>query len=221
MRAVTALVVVAAALGLVVGAAVDRVAAHFPWPPGARPADLLRRGRRALRPPLTELMTAVLFGLVAWRLGVSAVVPAFLVLVTAGVLLALVDARHQLLPDRAVLPALGAGVVLLAVAAGVTGEWPALLRAVAAAAVLFAVFLVLALVSPGALGLGDVKLAALLGLYLGWLGWSQVLTGAVAAFVVQAVVALVLLAVRRVGRRDALPFGPAMLIGTALTIALS
>jgi len=75
-------------------------------------------------------------------------------------------------------------------------------------------------VSPGALGMGDVKLAALLGLYLGWLGWSTVLTGAVAGFVVQAALALVLLAARRVGRRDALPFGPAMLVGAALVMSL-
>ncbi|GAB4083011.1 prepilin peptidase [Modestobacter muralis] len=210
----------AALLGLLAGTAVDRAAGRFPWPSGARAVDLLRPGRRALRPPLLELVTATLCGLVVVRLGVSAAVPAFLVLVAAGVLLVLVDARHRLLPDRVVLPALGAGVLLLAGAAGATGDWSALLRAVAAAAVLFVAFLALALASPGGLGMGDVKLAALLGLHLGWLGWDAVLFGALAGFVVQAAVALVLLAARRVRRGDALPFGPAMIVGAALAMSL-
>jgi leader peptidase (prepilin peptidase)/N-methyltransferase len=210
----------AALLGLLAGAAVNRAAGRFPWPSGTRAVDLLRPGRRVLRPPLLELVTATLCGLVVARLGVSAAVPAFLVLVTAGVLLVLVDARHRLLPDRVVLPALGAGVILLAGAAAATGDWSALLRAVTAAAVLFVVFLALALASPGGLGMGDVKLAALLGLHLGWLGWDAVLLGALAGFVVQAAVALVLLAARRVGRGDALPFGPAMIVGAALAMSL-
>jgi leader peptidase (prepilin peptidase)/N-methyltransferase len=67
--------------------------------------------------------------------------------------------------------------------------------------------------------MGDVKLAGLLGLHLGWLGWGAVVVGAFAAFVVQAVVALVLLAARRIGLRGELPFGPAMLAGAALAIA--
>ena len=66
--------------------------------------------------------------------------------------------------------------------------------------------------------MGDVKLAALLGLYLGWLGWDVVLLGAAAGFVVQAVLALVLLAARRIRLEGELPFGPAMLLGAALAI---
>jgi leader peptidase (prepilin peptidase)/N-methyltransferase len=213
-------VAVAAALGLLVGTAVDRAAGRFPWPPGVGVGDLLRPGPRAVRPPLLELGTAALFGLVVVRLGVTAAVPAFLVLVAACLLLVLVDARHQLLPDRVVLPALGAGVLLLSGAAAATGDWSTLLRALAVAAVLFVVYLALALASPGGLGMGDVKLAALLGLYLGWLGWDAVLLGALAGFVVQAVVALVLLAARRVGRADALPFGPAMVVGAAWAMSL-
>jgi leader peptidase (prepilin peptidase)/N-methyltransferase len=81
------------------------------------------------------------------------------------------------------------------------------------------VYLVLALIAPSGLGMGDVKLAGLLGLYLGWLGWGAVVLGAMAGFVVQAVVALLLLATRRIGLRGELPFGPAMLAGAALVIA--
>ncbi|TFV66049.1 UNVERIFIED_ORG: prepilin peptidase [Bacillus sp. AZ43] len=201
-------------LGLVVGALVNRAAGRFPW---TGPSE----GRAAIRRPVVEVGTAVLFGLTAGRFVASWELPAFLVLAAVGVLLAVIDLQHRLLPNRVVLPALGVGAGLLALAAAVEGSWRPLLSAGVGAVALFAVFLVLALISPRSLGMGDVKLAALLGLYLGWLGAGVVVVGAAAGFVVQAVLALGLLATRRVGLKGELPFGPAMLIGAGLAIGWS
>jgi leader peptidase (prepilin peptidase) / N-methyltransferase len=206
--------VLAGVAGLLVGSVVNRLAGAFPWGTG-RPL------RPATRIPWPELLTAGLAVLTTLRLGGSWALPAFLALCAAGVLLALIDLRHRLLPDRVVLPALGAGALLFLLAAAVEGEWGALARAGAGAAVLFAVFLVLALLAPSGLGMGDVKLAAVLGLPLGWVGWEALVLGAAAGFVVQAVAALVLLAARRVGRKGELPFGPAMLLGAALALAFT
>lgn len=203
--------VLAGVAGLVLGAAVNRLAGAFPWGSG-RPL------RPAARFPWPEVVTGGLFVLTALRFGRSWALPAFLVLCAVGVLLALIDLRHRLLPNRVVLPALGAGALLLLLAAAVQGPWDDLARAGTAAGALFAVFLVLALLAPAGLAMGDVKLAAVLGLYLGWVGWRAVVLGAAAGFVVQAVAALVLLALRRVGRRGELPFGPAMLIGALLVL---
>ena len=212
------LVVVALVLGAAAGVLVDRAAGRFPWPAGASLRELLAPGSVAVRPPVVQALTALLAVLTVLRFGASWELPAFLLLVVAGVLLAVVDLRHRLLPNRVVLPALAAGTALLLLPTAAEGAWGALLRAVLGAAALFAVYLALALVSPGGLGMGDVKLAALLGLYLGWLGWPAVVLGALAGFVVQAVVALALLATRRIGLRGELPFGPAMLAGAALVI---
>jgi leader peptidase (prepilin peptidase)/N-methyltransferase len=212
---VTALVAVAAGLlGLVVGALVNRAAGRFPWTTG-------HHGKPAVPPPIVELGTAALFTLVTLRFGPTWELPAFLYLAGAAVLLAVIDLQHRLLPNRVVVPSIGIGAVLLAVAAVGEQESGSLVRAGSGAAVLFAVFLVMALVAPSGMGMGDVKLAALLGLYLGWLGWEVLILGAAAGFVVQAVLALVLLAGRRVGLRAELPFGPAMLVGAALAIAWS
>jgi leader peptidase (prepilin peptidase)/N-methyltransferase len=76
------------------------------------------------------------------------------------------------------------------------------------------------MISPRSIGMGDAKLAALLALYLGWLGTSVLLLGIAAGFVVQAALALMLLATRRIGLRGELPFGPAMLLGAGLAIAV-
>jgi leader peptidase (prepilin peptidase)/N-methyltransferase len=240
--------VVAALVGLAAGVLVSRLAASFPWRAASSlaPASAVPAGAGTPEAPTADapipgaadagagaapagragpvptavlaVGTAALSALAAVRFGASPELPAFLALAAAGVLLAVLDLRHHLLPNRVVLPALAAGVVLLTGAAALTGAWSDLLRAAIAAAVLFAVYLVMALISPSSLGMGDVKLAALLGLHLGWLGWPAVGTGAVAGFVVQALVGLVLLASRRIGLRSDLPFGPAMLIGAALAI---
>ncbi|WP_456599183.1 prepilin peptidase [Blastococcus sp. SYSU DS0616] len=211
-----AVVAVGAIGGLLVGAAANRAAGTFPW----GTADGATR-RFAVRPPVLELLTAGLFALLALRLGAVAELPAFLVVAGAGVLLAVIDLRHRLLPDRVTGPAVVATAVLLTGAAAVEGSSDALLRAGLAAAALFCGYLVLALISPAGLGMGDVKLAGLLGLPLGWLGWQAVLLGALAGFVVQAALALLLLAVRRIGLKGELPFGPAMLLGAAIAVGWS
>ena len=203
--------VLAGVAGLLVGALVNRLAGAFPWGTG-RPLSPARRL------PWPEVLTAALFVLLTQRFAGSWALPAFLVLCAAGVLLALIDLAHRLLPDRVVLPALGAGAGLLLIAAALDGDWAALARACAAAALLFVVFLVLALLAPAGLAMGDVKLAAVLGLYLGWVGWRAVVLGGAAGFVVQAVAALVLLAARRVGRKGELPFGPSMLVGALIAL---
>lgn len=203
---------VAGVLGIGAGHLANRLAGRFPWPPEGGGARL------AVRPPVVELATAVLFALTGLRFGFSWELPAFLFLAGAGVLLGLIDARHKLLPNRVTLPSIGITAVLLVVAALGTGNWTAPGRAVLGAAVLFVVFFVLALISPRSIGMGDAKLAALLGLGLGWLGTTALVLGIAAGFVVQAFLALLLLATRRIGLKGQLPFGPAMLLGAALVI---
>jgi leader peptidase (prepilin peptidase)/N-methyltransferase len=211
---VTALVVaLAGLLGALVGAVANRIAGRYPWGSG--------NTTPAVRPPVVELGTAALFALTAVRFGPSWELPAFLFLAGVGVLLAVIDARHKTLPNRVTLPAIGIGAALLAVAALGTGDWASLGRAALGAVVLFVVFFVLVIISPRSIGMGDAKLAALLGLYLGWLGTSVLVLGIGAGFVVQAVLALILLITRRIGLRGELPFGPAMLLGAALVMGWS
>ena len=98
------------------------------------------------------------------------------------------------------------------------GDLVALIGAVAGGAGLFLLYLILAIASRGGMGMGDVKLAAVLGLYLGFLGWGNLLVGAFAAFLFGGVFGLVLLAARRAGRKSAIPFGPWMILGAWLGV---
>lgn len=205
--------VVLGIVGFGVGALVNRGGARHPWP-DASLGGVLGPGARAVRPPVLEIVAAVVFALVGLRFGWSPDLPAWAWFTALGLLLAVIDLREMLLPNRVLLPGTAITAALLALAAAADGDWADLWRALIAGVVCFAVLLGMALLAPAGLGMGDVKLAALLGLVLGWLGWPAVLLGFFLGFVLQAVAGLVLLAARRAGRSTDLPFGPALLAGS-------
>jgi leader peptidase (prepilin peptidase)/N-methyltransferase len=136
-----------------------------------------------------------------------------------GLALVHLDLRVHRLPDRLVLPAYPAVALALAICSAVTGRWSALAEAAACAGVAVGIFTLLALFSPGAggLGLGDVKLAGVLGALLGWLDWRAAAVGLAAGFVLGGLAAAVLLITRRADRHAHLAFGPAMVAGAYLT----
>ena len=138
---------------------------------------------------------------------------AFLTLTAVSIALAIIDLDTKRLPNVIVLPSLLAGILLLGVAALLRGDIPALIGAGVGGASLFAFYFALALIKPGGMGFGDVKLAAVLGLYLGFLGWGNLLVGAFAAFLFGGVFGLVLMLIRRAGRTTQIPFGPWMIAG--------
>jgi len=176
------------------------------------------RERISIRYPLVELATAALFVAVTARLGISPALPAYLYLAAVSVALAMIDFDVRRLPDAIVLPSYAVAGLLLVPAVLAHGDWAAVLRSLAAMAALWAFYFVLFFVYPGGMGFGDVKLAGLLGLYLGWLGWSSVLVGTFAGFLVGGLTGAVLLLARRAGRKTGIPFGPAMLAGALVAL---
>jgi leader peptidase (prepilin peptidase)/N-methyltransferase len=173
----------------------------------------------AWRYPAVELVTGLLFAGVAAATGLSWSLPALLYLVGISVALTLIDLDHRRLPDAIVLPSYPVALALLALATWAPGSSATggdLVRALIGGAAMFGVYFLLVLVYPRGMGFGDVKLAGVLGLYLGWAGWSQLVVGWFAAFLLGGVFALVLLATGRAGRKSAVPFGPWMLLGAGV-----
>ena len=160
-------------------------------------------------------------GAFAWRFHDSAALPAYLYLAVVGALLAVVDVAVKRLPNPFTLPSYLVGLVLLGGAALLDGH-PARVRyAVTGLAVLWALYAAQHLIAPGAIGWGDVKLAGVLGLYLGWLGSAAWWLGVLAGFVLGGLYAIGLLVSRRGSRKTEIPFGPFMLAGTVVGILLS
>ena len=171
----------------------------------------------------TAVMTAGFAALLAGAGELTGLRPATAALAWAAgaaVVLAATDLSAHRLPDRVTYPAYAVCATGLLVDAAVRGTWGALLTAFAAGATAFLVGGLGWLVSPQGLGLGDVKLLGLLGLALGWFGWGVLMAGVFLGLLAGALFSVLLLATRRAGWRTAIPFGPPLLAGSVLALAL-
>jgi leader peptidase (prepilin peptidase)/N-methyltransferase len=208
----------------VLGGAVLLVAlALGPWL--ARASVRLTAGDDAARPSAGRIVltTGLLALLLAGALALTGLRPATVALAWAagaGLVLGAVDLAVHRLPDRVTYPAAAVCAAALTVDAAVLGSWGALVRALVAAGATFALASLAAAAAPAGLGFGDVKLLALLGLVLGWAGWGVLLAGVFLGLLTGALVSLALLATRRAGWRTAIPFGPPLLVGAVLALAL-
>lgn len=179
-----------------------------------RRSSLLPAGFDRLAPPaLLEVVTAVLFSTLACRIGAVPDLFAYSWLAAAGVQLAAIDWSSRTLPTRLIWPS---GIVLAALfgmAAVLNRDAYPLLRSAAGMLALLAFYGALYVLRPGQLGGGDLRLAALLGLALGWIGWSAILVGTLVGWF-GAALALLVLRVSRPSKpsRD-VPLGPFLIIG--------
>ena len=167
---------------------------------------------------LVELLTAGLFAGAAARFGAHWVLPAYLAFLAGLLALAAIDLEQLLLPKRIVYTTLIIVSGLFIVAAGATGEWHRLGTAFASGAGAFAAFFTLNFINPRWLGFGDVRLALLMGVGLGWLGPGTALLGFFLGFLLGAVVGVALIAAKRLERRSPVPFGVFLSAGAALAV---
>lgn len=171
------------------------------------------------RYPLVELLTGVLFAAVGIRFGADWALPAFLVLVGGQVAVSFIDLEHFLVPNRVLLAVLGVGGPLLVLAA-VKGEgWDDMREMAIGAVIGFGLLLAINLINPRGMGMGDVKLAGVQGLFLGLLGVGHVLLALFLGFLLGAVGGVMLIATGLRTRKDHIPFAPYLATG-ALTCVL-
>jgi leader peptidase (prepilin peptidase) / N-methyltransferase len=175
----------------------------------------LRTGPPALA---VEVTTALLLGALAARVHPGLVLAAACWLALCAVPLAFIDAAVRRLPDVLTGPAFVGTALLLLAAAAAGGHWHDLGRAVLGGVALAGFCLVLALISPSGMGMGDVKAAAGLGTMLAWRGWAAVIAGGFAGFLFAAVYGIALLISGRATRKQQIPFGPFMIAGAFLVI---
>lgn len=238
------LVLACAVLGLIIGSFLNVVVWRVPRgesvvsPPSACPACghrirardnvpvlgwLLLRGRCrdcgapiSWRYPVVELLTGVLFAVMAVRFGADWELPAYLYLAAVGLALALIDLDTKRLPDVLTLPswAVAAGLLTLA---SVLGDHPdALLRALIGAAAVGVFYFVTWFAYPAGMGFGDVKLAPVVGAYLAWVSYGATAVGVFLGFLYGGLVGIGVILFAKGGRKTKIPFGPFMLAG-ALT----
>jgi leader peptidase (prepilin peptidase)/N-methyltransferase len=174
--------------------------------------------RISARYPIVEIGTAALFVGMTLRFRLSAELPAYLYLAAIALVLLLIDLDVQRLPDSIVLPSYIVTVLLLMPAGAVSSDWWPAVRALVGMLALWAVYFAFALAYPNGIGLGEVKLAGLLGLYLGWLSWSAVLIGTFGGFLLGGFLGAALIALGHTGRQTIVPFGAALVVGAVLAV---
>ena len=207
-----------AAAGLVASPYLARLTVTVPdkdvrrWWVGAPPARRTLAGSAVLAAGLGALAGAAA--------GWGALLPAFVALALFGTPLIVIDLQLHRLPNRLLIPTFLAGAALLTLAAGRWSAWSHLLRATEGAAAVYAVLFLIAFASPRSFGMGDVKLGGIVGGYLGWFGWRYVYYGVFAGFLIGAVLAIGLLATRRASMKTAVPFGPMLILGPLLVLAV-
>jgi leader peptidase (prepilin peptidase)/N-methyltransferase len=185
------------------------------------------RGRRQacgdairIRDPIVEVLTGVVWLLVVARLGLTWVLPAFLAYATTLIVVSAVDFDERRIPNKILGPMAIVGALLVLMAALATGN-PGILVRLLVGAVAYAVPMFgLGLITEGAMGMGDVKLAGYVGMHLAWFGLIHVLAGAFLAFLIGAIAGIALVILRKKGRKDTVPFGPSMAMGGIVPVFL-
>lgn len=223
---------VAALLAGLGGPLVPRLVARVPEPapraepegpePGEpEPAKMLYT-EVAARPGLgwrSAVAGALIGGLIGWATGLDWPLVWLVPLIPIGVALSVIDWHTKLLPRVVVVPATLAAVVLVVIVGLATGEREALVRALVAMVVVRTFYWVLWSVLPGVgMGFGDVRLAAIVGLVLGWSGWGAVAIGVWVGMAAFGLPGLALAIIRwdRKLLKKPFPFGPFMLVGAVV-----
>jgi leader peptidase (prepilin peptidase)/N-methyltransferase len=223
-------VVVSAALGVLIGpwlvAVVERVPDRQPVPATLWPTPLESSAEpNRARQLGVRLGAPALLVLAAVRWGASPVLIPFLVLYAGLLVLSVIDIEHHRLPNRVLFPTLWVSLALIVGISVVEGFPSAIIGALAGAGFYFTLLLIPHLIYPPGMGFGDVKLALLLGLFLGWIHQTPlravalVLWALIIASALGTLMGLAMTIVRR--RRGEFPFGPALAVGCIVVISFS
>jgi len=159
-------------------------------------------------------------GATAAAVGWNWLLPAHLVFVAMTTVLIVTDLDEKLLPNRILYPGTSAVVVLLAAGALVEGALTPFRNGLIAGAVYFGILLVLGLINPKGMGFGDVKMAFVIGLVLGFWDWRVLAQALILTGLIGGIPALFLMAVKKVSKEYPIPYGPAMILGAWIALFL-
>ena len=210
--------VVCAVLGIPAGMLANLLIERIPEKQSLRPVPSPAELTGSVLHRLVILATVALFAGTALRFGPDWVVPAYLVFFVCLVSVSVIDSQRQIIPNRIVYPTIFASIPLLALAAVAGGEWDRFWHALLGATLAWLALLVIHVIQPSGMGFGDVRLAFVLGLFLGWINLSHVVTGLFLGVLLISVVGLVLALLRLRSLQEHIAFGPFLAAGSTLAV---
>jgi len=169
----------------------------------------------SLRYPLVEFLTAIIFLLLFLKFGAGFKLFSSLILVSLLIMIFFIDLEHLIIPDTIVFPGLGLGIIF-SFSHGFPSPLETLWGLLFGGGVLYLIALLSGWIArKESMGGGDVKLAAMIGTFL---GWKMTALSLILAFISGALISLVLLAVKIKGRKDVVPFGPFIAVGGIVSL---
>jgi leader peptidase (prepilin peptidase)/N-methyltransferase len=212
---------VSGALGAAIGATLTLVAQRDPVAVASGSSVTSAPLHLTPRVAFVAGATGVVFAAVTLRFGMSPELPAYLYLAVIGLACTVVDVDVRRLPDMIILPSYIVSALLLMPAGAAHGGWSAGPRAVGGMLALLVLFFALAMAYPNGVALSDVKLAGLVGMYLGWLSWNALFLTAVGSILIASVVGSFAIVTKHAPRNVAVPIGPCLVGAAILAMFLS
>ncbi|GAC1594928.1 MAG: hypothetical protein NVS3B21_17490 [Acidimicrobiales bacterium] len=167
---------------------------------------------------MVEVASAALFVCAGIRFSDSPALAAFCVFFASLLAITVIDFDHFIIPNRVIYPTLAATIPLLLLAAVIADDWGRARTAAIGGVGGFLALFIVHTISPRGMGFGDVRLAGVIGMMLGWLGLGYVALALFLSFLLASVIGIFLLATRIRGRKDAVPFGPFMAAGAIIAV---
>jgi len=186
--------------------------------PGTTPTHLVTQGRSPARTVTAAVLTGGLFGLGAVHFGTDLVLAPFSVLFALLVVVAVTDLSYRLVPRRLIYASLILIVPLLVATSAVDHSWPHLSGSAIAGAVAFGIFFTIWWFIPQGMGYGDVRLAGVIGICVGYLSLVHAYLAFFGGFVIGMVFGLIMMAALASGRKTRIPFAPALSVGAVLAV---
>lgn len=186
--------------------------------PIATPSHLVVQGPSAVRTVVAAILTGALFGLGAVHFGTDLVLAPFCVLFALLVVVAVTDLSYRLVPRRLIYASLVLIVPLLVATAGVDHQWQHLSGSAIAGAVAFGFFFTIWWFIPQGMGYGDVRLAGVIGICVGYLSLVHAYLAFFGGFLIGMVFGFIMMAVLASGRKTRIPFAPALSVGAVLAV---
>lgn len=213
-----AVTVLCALLGVPGGLLANYLVDRIPEKRALRPLPSARAMASSTLQIVVIVTTVALFAGTALRFGADWVVPAYLVFFVCLVSITVIDSERQIIPNHIVYPTIFTSIPLLALAALAGGEWDRFGHALMGATLAWLALLVIHLISPAGMGFGDVRLAFVLGLFLGWIDLSHVLAGLFLGVALIAVIGVLLAILRLKSLQEHIAFGPFLAAGSTLAV---
>lgn len=181
-------------------------------------AGLLPAGHSPARQAAAAVVTGAIWGAVAARYGPDVIVAPLVVFLGTAVAVSFTDLTHRLIPRRLLYGAMALVVPLLVVTSAVDQRWHSLEGSVVAGAVAFLAFFAVWWFVPRGMGFGDVRLAAAIGITVGYLSLLHAYVAFLSGFLMGVAFGLVVAAITASGRKTRIPFGPSLAAGAVIGV---